>query len=90
MKSDRRAQHFDCGRDGFIVVAALWILGALAALASIYSVYVANAAISVAVNDDARRADAVLTSALELTAYQVTATPPKDRPSRGRFEFRIN
>jgi general secretion pathway protein K len=90
MKSDRRAQHFDCGRDGFIVVAALWILGALAALASIYSVYVANAAISVAVNDDALRADAVLTAALELTAYQVTATPPKDRPSRGRFEFRIN
>jgi general secretion pathway protein K len=32
----------------------------------------------------------VLTAALELTAYQVTATPPKDRPSRGRFEFRIN
>ena len=55
MRSGRRAQDFDRGRDGFIVVAALWILGALAALASIYSVYVANAATSVAVNDDALR-----------------------------------
>ncbi len=59
MKSGRRAQHFDGGRDGFIVVAALWILGALATLASIYSMYVANAATSVAVNDDALRAEAV-------------------------------
>ena len=90
MRSDRRTPDFGRGRDGFIVVAALWILGALAALASVYSVYVANAATSVAVNDDALRAEAVVTAALELTAYQLTATPPKDRPSRGRFEFRMN
>jgi general secretion pathway protein K len=51
---------------------------------------VANAATSVAVNDDALRAEMVVTAALELTAYQVTAVPPKDRPSRGRFEFRMN
>ncbi len=90
MRAGQRAQDLGRGRDGFIVVAALWILGALAALASIYSVYVANAATSVAVNDDALRAEAVVTAALELTAYQVTAAPPKDRLSRGRFEFRMN
>jgi general secretion pathway protein K len=90
MKCDRHRQEFVHNRDGFIVVAALWILGALAALASIYSVYVANAAISVAVNDDALRADAVATAALELTAYQVTAAPPQERPTRGRFAIRIN
>lgn len=93
----RRGRHpkdlFHChanGREGFIVVAALWILGALAALASIYSVYVANAAITVAVNDEALRSGAVTTAALELTAYRVTAAPAKDRPTRGRFEFRMN
>jgi hypothetical protein len=31
MRPGRRAQDFDRGRHGFIVVAALWILGALAA-----------------------------------------------------------
>ena len=35
-------------------------------------------------------AEAVVTAALELTAYHVTAAPPKDRPTRGRFEFRMN
>jgi general secretion pathway protein K len=90
MRSGVQLQDIDDSRDGFIVVAALWILGALAALASIYSVYVANAATSLAVNDDALRAEAVVTAALELTAYQVTGAPPKDRPSRGRFAIRMN
>lgn len=90
MSSGPHAQNVNDGSDGFIVVAALWILGALAALASIYSVYVANAATSVAVNDDALRAEAVVTAALELTVYQVTGAPPKERPSRGRFAFRMN
>jgi len=90
MRSGSQLQDIDDSRSGFIVVAALWILGALAALASIYSVYVANAATSLAVNDDALRAEAVVTAALELTAYQVTGAPPKDRPSRGRFAIRMN
>src|SRR5262245_48717199 len=33
--------------DGFIIVAVLWILIALAALASIYSIYIRNAALAV-------------------------------------------
>lgn len=76
--------------DGFIVVAALWILSALAALASVYSIYVANTAISVAVNDDAIRADALLSTSLELTALRLTAAPQDDRPTSGHFAFRMN
>ena len=90
MMPGRRSQHSCRRRDGFIVVAALWILSALAALASVYSIYVANAATAVAVNDDAIRAEALVSAALELTAYQVTAAPPKDRPSRGGFAFSMN
>ena len=56
---------------GFIVVATLWILGALATLASIYSLYVANAAVSLSVHDDDIRAESLISAALELTAYQV-------------------
>jgi general secretion pathway protein K len=90
MMSEQRAKHSGCNREGFIVVAALWILGALAALASIYSIYVASAASSIAVNDDSIRAEALVSASLELTAYQVTAVRREDRPSSGRFAFRMN
>ncbi|HET9175170.1 MAG TPA: hypothetical protein VFN84_02335 [Pseudolabrys sp.] len=76
--------------DGFIVVAALWILSALATLASVYSIYVANVATSLAVNDDAIRAEALVHASLELTAYRVTASERENRPSRGSFAFRLN
>lgn len=88
--SERRSQHSGRNREGFIVVAALWILGALAALASIYLIYVANAASSIAVNDDAIRAEVLVSASLELTAYQMTAVRREDRPSSGRFAFRMN
>ena len=74
--------------DGFIVVAVLWILGALATLASIYAVYVINTATSMSVNDDRLQAEALVTAALELTAYRVTAAGTDNRPSRGEFLFR--
>ena len=40
------------GRDGFIIVAVLWILIALATLASVFSIYLANSAVAIAVKDD--------------------------------------
>ncbi len=77
------------GRDGFIIVAVLWILIALATLASIYSIYINNSALAVAVTDDGLQAEALLSASLELTAYRLTV--PKDdlRPTRGRFGFRL-
>jgi general secretion pathway protein K len=77
------------GSDGFIVVAVLWILGALATLASIYAVYVINTATSMSVNKDRLQAEALVTAALELTAYRVTAVGTDNRPSRGEFLFRL-
>src|ERR1700740_819406 len=53
---------------GFILVSVLWILGALATLASIYAVYVINSATSMSVNDDRVKAAALISAALELTA----------------------
>jgi general secretion pathway protein K len=90
MMSESRSRYSCGGHDGFIVVAALWILSALAALASIYSIYVANAATSVALNDDVIRAEALLSASVELTAYRVTSAPREERPTRGRFAFRMN
>jgi len=74
--------------DGFIVVAVLWILGALATLASIYAVYVIDTATAFAVHDDRLQAQALVSASLELTAHQVTALPQK-RPSSGAFGFRM-
>lgn len=75
--------------DGFIVVAVLWILGMLAALISIYAIYVANAAVSLSINDDRIQADALVSAALELTAYQLAAVDEKSRPTKGDFAFQM-
>jgi general secretion pathway protein K len=76
------------GDDGFIIVAVLWILGALATLVSIYALYVANTALSLSVNDDRLQAEASVSAALELTAYQLTAAGAQPRPTQGTFAFR--
>ena len=47
---------------GFILVAVLWILAALATLASVYAVYVDNAAFATQVDDDRLRIHAALLS----------------------------
>src|SRR5205814_2073315 len=49
--------------DGFIVVAVLWILAALATLASVYAVYVSNTAFSSRVNDDRIQAQGLVSAA---------------------------
>jgi general secretion pathway protein K len=75
--------------DGFILIAVLWILGALSVLASIYAVYVINTASAFAVYDDHLQAEALVSAALELTAYRQQTAGAQSRPSHGRFEFRL-
>ena len=75
--------------DGFIIVAVLWILIALAALASIYSIYIRNAALAVSVMDDELQADALVSAGLQLTAYRLTVPKDTQRPTRGQFSFRL-
>jgi general secretion pathway protein K len=74
--------------DGFIVVAALWILAALATLALVYSAYVAQSAIALRVNDDAVQTDSMIASSLELVAYQLSSPVAEQRPTHGAFRFR--
>jgi general secretion pathway protein K len=77
------------GRDGFIVVAVLWMLAAFATLASIYAVYVVNTATAMSVNEERLQAEGLMTAALELAAYRLSTTDADDRPSRGDFTFRL-
>ena len=75
-------------RNGFIVVAVLWILAALATLASIYASYVASTVIASRVNDERIQTHALISAAVELAAYQLTASNQDTRPTRGAFNFR--
>src|SRR5262245_43664612 len=76
--------------DGFVMVAVLWILGALATLASIYSVYIIDTAVAFKTHDDRLQAEGLVSAALELTAHQITARPPDgERRNNGSFGFRL-
>jgi general secretion pathway protein K len=61
---------------GFILVAALWIIAGLATLAVIFSIYLANTAVSLSMNDETIQSEALVSASLELTAYQVSVPKP--------------
>jgi general secretion pathway protein K len=69
--------------DGFIIVAVLWILGALATLASIYAVFIIDTATAFKARDARVQAESVFRAALELTAHQVTGQPPSSGQQPG-------
>jgi general secretion pathway protein K len=68
----------------------LWILAALAALATIFSVYLSNSAQALAVNDTGLKAEALVSASLELTTYQLLLAGDKARPALGSFRFRLD
>lgn len=84
--SHRPLPHARSG--GFIVVAVLWILGALASLVSLYAVYVIDTAVAFGLHEDRLRAEALVSAAIELAAYRLSG-PAHTRPSNGRFAFRL-
>jgi general secretion pathway protein K len=75
---------------GFVIVAVLWILMALSALAAIFAVYLSASAQALALNDAALRSEALVSASLELTTYQLTLAGDKARPARGSFHFRMD
>ena len=72
---------------GFVIVAVLWILMALSALAVIFSLYLSSSARALAVNDTALQAEALVSASLELTTYQLLLPGDQARPARGSFHF---
>jgi len=90
MRTRRRSLAPARQSDGFIVVAVLWIIGALATLAAIYALYVANSTVALAVHDDRIQAEALTRAGIELAAYQLNSvTPDNIRQTRGAFSFRM-
>ena len=75
--------------DGFVLVAVLWILAALATLASIYSSYTVNTAAASRVADDRVQAEASIRAGVEMAVYRQLALPEKARLARGGFDMRV-
>ena len=75
---------------GFIIIAVLWILVALSALATIFSVYLANSARALGVTDIGVQTEALTSASLELTAYQLLLADEKSRPAQGSFRFKLD
>ncbi len=75
---------------GFVLIAVLWILVALAALATIFSVYLSNSAQALAVSETGVQTEALVSASLELTTYQLLLAGDKARPAQGSFRFRLD
>jgi general secretion pathway protein K len=75
---------------GFVIVAVLWLVAALAALAMIFSAYLSNSARALALNDTALEAEALVSAGVELTAYQLRLAEEDARPAQGSFQTRLN
>ena len=75
---------------GFVIVAVLWLVAALAALAVIFSAYLSSSARAIALNDSALETEALVSAGVELTAYQLRLPREDARPSQGSFRTRLN
>jgi general secretion pathway protein K len=76
-------------QDGFIVVATLWLLAGLAALATVASVYIAQSANALSALDAATQWEMLSSAGVELAAYQLSAPATMRRPTHGGFGFRL-
>jgi general secretion pathway protein K len=63
---------------------------ALATLASVATMYVAQSAVALTVMDEAMQTEPLVTASLELTAYQLSSPAEDKRPTRGAFRFRLS
>ncbi|HET6379092.1 MAG TPA: type II secretion system protein GspK [Methylocella sp.] len=77
------------GNSGFILVTVLWIFAALAALASLYAVYLGNTAAAARSYDARLQLRGLVTAGVELTAYQLIGYDDASRPTSGAFDFRL-
>jgi general secretion pathway protein K len=60
-------------RAGFVVVAVLWLMAMLAALAATFALYIANTQAAIARHGEKLQAEALVQGGVELVAYQLTA-----------------
>jgi general secretion pathway protein K len=90
MSEPVRRRAISASEQGFVIVAVLWLVAALAALATIFSIYLSNSARALAANDTALQAEALVSASVELAAYQLQRAGEDQRPAQGSFHARLN
>lgn len=84
-----RTSSAESGQRGFVLVAALWLIAALAALATIYLTYAKASASASTLPGERMQAEAAIRAGLELAAYRAIAAPDAAQKRRGRFQTRL-
>ena len=86
---DPRRKYAQGSRDGFVLIAVLWILAALAGLIGAYVAYALTMAQSADFYLRRVETDAALSGALELAVYDLTRMDPTRRPPEGVLDYRF-
>jgi general secretion pathway protein K len=101
MATPLRARSADASEQGFVLVAVLWLLAALALLVTIFTVHLSASARAVSLNDDALKTEALVSAGVELAAFRLQSAdgdkhPPQGtseddkRPPQGAFHVRLS
>ena len=90
MPTPRRAEFSDRSEHGFVLVAVLWMLAALALLVTIFTVHLSASARAVSLNDGALKTEALVSAGVELAAYRLQLADDKKRPPEGAFHVRLS
>src|SRR5689334_19493033 len=90
MAVPRLPQPCDRAEHGFVLVAVLWLLAALALLVTIFTVHLSASARTVSLNDGALKREALVSAAVELAAYRLQLIDDKKRPPKGAFHVRLS
>jgi len=74
---------------GFVLVAVLWLLAALALLVTIFTVHLSASSRAVSLNDGALKTEALVSAGVELAAYRLQLADEDKRPPEGAFHVRL-
>jgi general secretion pathway protein K len=75
---------------GFVLIAVLWLLAALALLVTVFTVHLSASARAISLNDDALKTEALVSAGVELAAYRLEVADEKKRPPEGTFHVRLS
>jgi general secretion pathway protein K len=85
-----RTRSADTSEQGFVLVAVLWLLAALALLVTIFTVHLSASARAVSLNDGALKTEALVSAGVELAAYRLQLADKDKRPPEGAFHARLS
>jgi len=75
--------------DGFVLIAALWMLAALALLVVVVSQQLGSSARLLRLEDEVVEADALISAGIELSAYRLLSSKEEERPRQGDFRLTL-